>query len=268
MGNVMTFLGGLAALAVLGFLLFFELSRESMMFAYVISALILLVLGAMLINLRGAIGAAAGRVMGRFGRAGPGDGGPEIPKEEKPEFPVPPGLSRDVSNPMLKEIMERVIEKEAKPERQEPLEEGRQEPEKKKSGLSGPLSKFRGIGKMGELLKIRKGKAEKQVAIAEMDELEEEMEGTGKGEPKAEPKEEPSWGEGKAEPETETLKEEEAPSCQICGSRENLQKHYIMPLEKGGSSGEDNIIMLCGRHKRQAEQGIYSERLLKRMRDI
>lgn len=297
----MAFLGGAVALAFLGFLLFFELSRESMLFAYVISAIIILVLVAMLVSLRGAI---RGMVGALAGRVRPEAGSLKIPRGEKPKklgLSKAAGLPRRVSNPMLKDIMERIKEGGAEKPK------GGQAPRgKKQSRPSGLLGK---LGSIVEKLKIRGARKpeagtgemeEIKEKLAEMDELEERvewaedekiaeaLEGETEGKKPSRKKKaarkhpeekKPRGGtktqglpeapaEEKMEPTKEGIPREEAGYCQICGSREGLQEHYIVLLEKGGGKGEENIIVLCGRHKKQAEEGIYSENLLKRLKGI
>ncbi len=300
MGEVMSFLGGIMALALLGFLLFFELSRDSMLFASVISALILLVLGAMLVGLRGAIG---GIIRALAGRVRPKGEIPEIPKggkSKRMDMPRTSGLPRRVSNPMLKDLMERIREgkmgmpKGGPPEMEQPkLEKGRQSGP---SGLVGRLGriavklKTRGSGKPGaraeELEEIREKLAgmdglEEAVEGPELEEvegaLEEETEGRrpsrkrrAAGKPRGGPETRgpPGAPAEEVEPPKGETPMEGAGCCQICGGRGNLQMHHIAPPEKGGSGGGDNIIMLCGRHKKQAEEGMYSENLLRRLKGI
>ena len=36
--------------------------------------------------------------------------------------------------------------------------------------------------------------------------------------------------------------------CIICGTKENLQNHHIIPIEWGGSDDKTNLITLCGEH--------------------
>lgn len=33
--------------------------------------------------------------------------------------------------------------------------------------------------------------------------------------------------------------------CQVCGSTQDLEKHHIIPLEKGGPDVPQNLIVLC-----------------------
>lgn len=269
MGNAMMFLGGVVALAFLGFLLLFELSRESMLFVYVLSFLIILTLGAMLLSLRGAIGRAALAAAGRFRRGRPPHITPEIPGGENPESPKPSRPPGKVSNPMLKDLMERVMKERKRPRQGKgmAIKEAAQEPAKA-SGGPGLLKRLRGLGKW------RAGPEAGDLAQMEMDELEEEAEGAedrrlaGALEDEAEGKPKRKGRPVAGAPPKGEDRGESATPCQICGSRKNVHRHYIVPIEKGGSEGKGNIIMLCGNHRRQAEQGIYSENLLKRMRDI
>ena len=36
--------------------------------------------------------------------------------------------------------------------------------------------------------------------------------------------------------------------CVLCGSKENLHHHHVIPKVKGGSDDEDNLITLCEKH--------------------
>ena len=36
--------------------------------------------------------------------------------------------------------------------------------------------------------------------------------------------------------------------CVLCGSKENLHHHHVIPKVKGGTDDEDNLITLCEKH--------------------
>lgn len=44
--------------------------------------------------------------------------------------------------------------------------------------------------------------------------------------------------------------------CRKCGSDEDLEVHHIIPVSKGGTNSQANLITLCHRcHKRQPRHG-------------
>lgn len=36
--------------------------------------------------------------------------------------------------------------------------------------------------------------------------------------------------------------------CEVCGAKENLELHHIIPLSMGGSNDIDNLVCLCHDH--------------------
>jgi len=253
----------------------------------------------MLITLRGGIAAfirtlrgrskikprQAGETPGKWGQARK----EEVPKAREPERPA------DVKNPLLKGMMKKIKKKEA----------GKPQGKSRFSGLAKRLRGIRiprpklpkirkpakskpekpekkpGISKPKPPAKPEKPPREKELLPREKppkprasEEKKEEMLPSPKEEPaeaKApeEIKEIPLRKEKAERPEKkEEIKEkpETGESCQICGKTSGLQTHYIVPLNKGGKKGEENAILLCGTHKKQAEEGMYSENLLKNLK--
>ncbi len=311
MGNVMSFLGGIVALAVLGLLLFFELSREGILFVYVIYALIILVAGAMLISLREPIAGFIRALTGRASRIKSFSRGPETPKglegRKMEPFSGGPGQEPkgpgEVKNPALKSIMENLMERtgtrqkksrfsglakrlrgiriprpkirikkpgkpkpqyrqpESKEKKGVPRKKPGKTPSERKPGISMPkipLAKLRSLIEKAKKALKRKPGPEKPPKARPPEERREVKE-----KPPEEKPEKP--GPGK-KPVEEKLTAKPEGSCQICGSREGLRVHYIVPLDKGGTKNKDNTILLCGTHKEQAKEGMYSENLLRKLR--
>ncbi len=279
MENIASFFGGIIALAALGLLLFFELSMESVFFVYVIYALIIIVAGALVISIRGSIAALIRALTGRAGRIKPShreapqgkgiEGGRKIErffKSSKPPTQEPKSPEK-VKNPLLKNMMEKLKEKEEKPGR--------------KSRFSGLAKRLRGIRiprpKLPKIRIKKPGKPKKKPPKekprpvieerpkrAEKSMLEKIKKGlpkisrpkflvkpkaAGKPEPEKPVKEEPKEGKKPEKPKPgepreippakpkPITKEPETSSgsCQICGSSKGLKMHYIVPLEKGGT---------------------------------
>lgn len=43
--------------------------------------------------------------------------------------------------------------------------------------------------------------------------------------------------------------------CQICGSRDHVERHHIIDHAFGGAASVDNIISLCHKHHRDVHEG-------------
>ncbi len=50
-------------------------------------------------------------------------------------------------------------------------------------------------------------------------------------------------------------KERDLYTCQICGSKENVQGHHILDYQYGGAADRDNIVTLCGDCHKQVHRG-------------
>lgn len=48
-------------------------------------------------------------------------------------------------------------------------------------------------------------------------------------------------------------------ACCICGNGEITERHHIVPKSKGGSNGEENIIIVCPNCHGLIHRGKYSE---------
>jgi len=46
---------------------------------------------------------------------------------------------------------------------------------------------------------------------------------------------------------SDRIRKRDGYKCAICGSKKELEVHHIVPLSKGGTSREDNLITLCRR---------------------
>ena len=55
----------------------------------------------------------------------------------------------------------------------------------------------------------------------------------------------------------------ESRACQMCSSTDNIAPYHI-----GGVRNPENTIMLCKEHMEQAENGFYSDSLLKRLKIV
>ncbi len=309
MENIASFFGGIIALAALGLLLTFELSTESVLFVYVIYALIIIVAGTMVISIRGSIAALFRALTGRVSRIKPPPG--EVPQDEgieegrkierffnrkTPSQEIKKPLQ--VKNPLLRKIAENMSP--GKPQ--------------KKSRFSGLAKRLRGIRiPRPKMPKIRRPNLENiKKKLPKISRPKSLVKPEAAGKPRSEkpveeivsrsvqsrtrdissskareemkkprPKEEKKPKEGRKPEKTKLGKTREIPpvkpkpiteepgtsgSCQICGSSKGLKMHYIVPPEKGGTREKENTILLCGTHKKQAEQGMYSENLLRKLK--
>ena len=43
--------------------------------------------------------------------------------------------------------------------------------------------------------------------------------------------------------------------CSVCGAKENLELHHILPLAMGGSNDIDNMMVLCHEHHVEIHAG-------------
>lgn len=52
------------------------------------------------------------------------------------------------------------------------------------------------------------------------------------------------------------VKRRDGYECRKCGSEEDLEVHHIVPVSKGGTNSQANLITLCHRcHKKQPRHG-------------
>jgi len=345
MGDPTTFLGGIVAIAVLGILLFIELSAESMLFVYVLAFMIALVAGALALTaVNGIMKSRRERKAGLRKRAE--ESGSSVREERKMETFFDRSEKKrakvDVSNPSLKRLAERVGGKGAGKSRlsgikagfgrigkklkgikvlrlsshwtqrrlasarrdprlgkgklkmpgREPakpgkvLKQGRKaiaekpkawKPKTGKSAFSGLVGRLKSI-KRPKMPEIRHAEAKPVKAVPEEPAHEEASEEKIKHEAskpaslkedesayhpveEKEPEKEIA-SPGKEKPE----KVEPGESCHICGGNVGLGVHYITPLDRGGRKAKGNQITLCENHRKQAEQGMYSENLLRNLR--
>jgi len=57
-------------------------------------------------------------------------------------------------------------------------------------------------------------------------------------------------------------------SCYVCGEKNFVQRHHIIPRAKGGSDDSANIIKLCPTCHSATHHGIYSEEELFRLKEM
>lgn len=50
-------------------------------------------------------------------------------------------------------------------------------------------------------------------------------------------------------------KERDAYTCQICGSKDNVQGHHIIDVHFNGAASDENIISLCNQHHKKVHAG-------------